>query len=104
MILDMLRMQGADLSQPREVLHYSYFADQAAADAAAAQEREAGYEVRVEPSAAGDSKWVALATAQRVVDETLSTGRVPGSSRSPRSTAASTTAGKPPPPRCSSTS
>ncbi len=74
MILDMLRMQGADLSQPREVLHYSYFADQAAADAAAAQEREAGYEVRVEPSAAGDGKWVALATAQRVVDETTVDG------------------------------
>lgn len=70
MILDMLRLQGADLSRPREVLHYSYFGDEAVAEAAAASMREARYDVRVEPSAAGDGKWLALATGERVVDET----------------------------------
>jgi hypothetical protein len=74
MILDMLRLQGADLSLPREVLHYSYFADEATANAAADAIRGAGYEVRVEPSSAGDGTWLALATGERVVDETTVDG------------------------------
>jgi regulator of RNase E activity RraB len=70
MILDMLRLKDADLAQAREVLHHSYFADRAAADAAAVAMREAGWNVSVDESMAGDGRWHALATAVRVVDET----------------------------------
>jgi regulator of RNase E activity RraB len=69
LILDQLRNHGADLTQPREVLHYSYFADRAAADAAAGAMRDAGYRVTVEESASGDGTWLALATAELIVDE-----------------------------------
>jgi hypothetical protein len=69
LILDMLRLKGADLAQPREVLHYSYFADGAAAEAAAGTMREAGWEVTVAESAGGAGRWLARATALRVVDE-----------------------------------
>ena len=69
LILEQLRSHGADLTQPREVRHYSYFADRAAADAAAEAMREWGYGVTVEESATGDGTWLALATAEVVVDE-----------------------------------
>lgn len=69
LILATLRQHGADLRLRREVLHYSYFAERAAADAAAGEIRAAGYDVKVEPSAAGDGQWLALAAAERIVDE-----------------------------------
>ncbi len=74
LILDMLRGQGADLSLPREVLHYTYFPRRDEAESAAAELRGAGWEVRVDESAAGDGKWLALATAERIVDETTVDG------------------------------
>ena len=69
MILDQLRSHGADLTQPREVLHYSYFADRVAADAAANAIRASGYRVTIDGSASGDGTWLALATAEVVVDD-----------------------------------
>jgi hypothetical protein len=68
-ILDQLRSHGADLTQPREVLHYSYFADRVAADAAADAIRASSYRVTVEESASGDGTWLALAMTEFVVDE-----------------------------------
>ena len=71
LILGQLRTAGADLTQPREVLQYLYFPTEAAADEAADALRAYGYEVKVRPSAtdAAANPWLALATAELVVDE-----------------------------------
>jgi hypothetical protein len=52
---------GADLSQPRHVLHYLYVATQEAADAASTTATDAGWEAEAQPSAAGDGTWCVLA-------------------------------------------
>jgi regulator of ribonuclease activity B len=70
LVLDQLRRAGADLSQPREVLHYAYASTRDGADALAAAVRGDGYDVEVRDSATGGPRpWLVLATAQRVVDE-----------------------------------
>jgi Regulator of ribonuclease activity B len=70
LVLDQLRQAGADLSQPREVLHYLYAPTREDADALAAAVRAEGYEVEVRDSATGGPRpWLVLATAHRVVAE-----------------------------------
>ena len=72
LVLRELEQAGADLTKPREVLHYLYFPTEEAADEAAEALRAAGYEVAVQPSAAGSASrnpWLALATIEAVVNE-----------------------------------
>lgn len=73
LVLAQLRALGADLSQPRDVRHYLYFANEASADAAARELRELGYNVEVGPAAGADepapNPWCVLASAERVADE-----------------------------------
>src|SRR3712207_1848767 len=64
-VVEALRDAEADLSTPREVEHYLYFDDEAAARAAA--EQVSGYRVEVEPSAGDDGRWLLLLTHEMVV-------------------------------------
>jgi hypothetical protein len=59
LVLDQLRQAGADLTVPRHVLHYLYFAEGFAAEAAAAQAAAHGFETATtEPEpAAGVEAW-----------------------------------------------
>jgi len=70
MVIDRLRQAGADLSRPREVIHYLYLPTQEAATAAADRLRNAGYTTEVRPAAGppGPNPWLALATIEQVVD------------------------------------
>ena len=69
LILDELRSLGADLSQPREVLHYLYVPTEAAAAEASQQARDQGYTTEVLPAAeqAGPHPWLVLATTDEVL-------------------------------------
>lgn len=73
LIVQQLRLLGADLSRPREVLHFVYFPTKEDADSAAKELRGEGYEVEVQPSADADTQppnpWLALARKDAVVDE-----------------------------------
>lgn len=59
-LIQMVAM-GADLTQPRHVLHYLYVPTSDAAEDAAGSAREVGWEVQVQPSAADDGTWCVLA-------------------------------------------
>lgn len=69
LILDQLRSIGADLSQPREVLHYLYLPTREAADAVGADVEPRGYAVEIRPAAGppGPNPWLCLATIVSVV-------------------------------------
>jgi hypothetical protein len=73
LIVHQLRLLGADLSRPREVLHFVYFPTKEDAEDAAAELRGEGYAVEVQPSADADTNppnpWLALARKDTVVDE-----------------------------------
>jgi hypothetical protein len=73
LIVQQLRLLGADLSRPREVLHFVYFPTREDAEDAASELRGEGYTVEVEPSADSDqgppNPWLALARNETVVDE-----------------------------------
>ena len=73
LIVQQLRLLGADLSKPREVLHFVYFPTKEVADDAASELRNEGYTVEVKPSADSDTgppnPWLALARKDTVVDE-----------------------------------
>jgi hypothetical protein len=64
--LDALRRAGADLSQPRHVLHFLYFPNREDAVAAADVLRAEGWTVVVDAAAVG-SNWLARAEGTRVV-------------------------------------
>jgi hypothetical protein len=67
-IIDQLRSHGADLSRPRDTVHWLYFADQSAAGQASGRLKSEGYSVRVGPSAkAGSSQWSVEAHCSMVV-------------------------------------
>jgi hypothetical protein len=72
-IVSQLRSLGADLSRPREVVHYLYLPTREAAEQAAEELRGEGYSVEVRTAAEGGrpapNPWVALATIDTVVDE-----------------------------------
>lgn len=70
MILGQLRSLGSDLALPRHVVHYSYFPDQARAQAAAAEVSRSGHEAEARPPAAGYPDWCVVAEITAVVDET----------------------------------
>jgi regulator of RNase E activity RraB len=69
LIVEQLRSMGADLSKPREVLHYVYLPSQEAAQAAGSELQAKGYSVEVRPAAGppGPNPWLCLATIEEVV-------------------------------------
>ena len=73
-VLKELRKIGANLSKPREVIHFLYFPTQVAAEKAATQLRGEGYAIDVRPAAnAGENPpnpWLMEARIHAVVDET----------------------------------
>jgi Regulator of ribonuclease activity B len=73
-VLKELRKIGANLSKPREVIHFLYFPTQVAAEKAATHLRGEGYAIDVRPAAdAGENPpnpWLMEARIHAVVDET----------------------------------
>lgn len=69
MIVDQLRDLGANLSLPREVLHYVYVPTESAAAAASAELRKAGFTTQVRPAAGppGPNPWLVVATVEEIV-------------------------------------
>jgi hypothetical protein len=69
LIIEQLRGMGADLSKPREVLHYLYVPTRVAAEAARDALAPEGYAVEVRPAAGppGPNPWLCLATIEQVV-------------------------------------
>jgi Regulator of ribonuclease activity B len=72
-VLKQLRRLGANLSRPREVVHFLYFPTQVAAEQASHQLRGEGYMIDVRPAAnAADNPpnpWLMEARNYAVVDE-----------------------------------
>src|SRR5918995_373228 len=73
-VLKQLRRLGANLSRPREVIHFLYFPTQVAAEQASHQLRGEGYAIDVRPAANADQNppnpWLMEARIRAVVDET----------------------------------
>jgi len=71
LVLEQLRSAGADLTKPREVLHYLHARTREDAERAAPQVRAAGYEVELrEPDPedlATSHPWIVIATTHAVV-------------------------------------
>jgi hypothetical protein len=69
MIVEQLRGLGANLSLPREVLHYLYLPSEPAAAAASAELRKAGFTTQIRAAAGppGPNPWLVLATTEEVV-------------------------------------
>ncbi len=78
MVLKELRKIGANLSKPREVIHFLYFPTQVAAEKAATQLRGEGYAIDVRPAANAEENppnpWLMEARIHAVVDETTVAG------------------------------
>src|SRR5918992_5893311 len=72
-VLRQLRRLGANLSRPREVVHFLYFPTQVAAEQASHQLRGEGYTIDVRPAANAaenpPNPWVMEARNYVVVDE-----------------------------------
>ena len=73
MLLDLMRKQGANFSNPFTLQHYLYLPSEEAAEDAAGDLRSLGYEVEVRRSASNKPNdpvpWLALATEGTLVDE-----------------------------------
>ena len=73
MVLAELERNGADLTEPRDLVHYLYVPSQAAANEAAAELRSLGYTAKPQRGAGsqpGDANpWLVLANIDAVVDE-----------------------------------
>lgn len=73
-VLKELRKIGANLSKPREVIHFLYFPTQVAAEKASTKLRGEGYAIDVRPAANADENppnpWLMEARVHAVVDET----------------------------------
>jgi hypothetical protein len=68
-VLGQLMKAGADLTQPRHVVHYLYFGSRDAADAAAADAQGGGFTTAVkEPLVQFPGQWRLVAERQGVVD------------------------------------
>jgi hypothetical protein len=69
MIVEQLRGLGANLSLPREVLHYLYLPTESAAAAASEELRKVGFTTKTSPAAGppGPNPWLVLATTEEVV-------------------------------------
>jgi hypothetical protein len=73
LVLEELGAAGADLSQPREVVHYVHLPSREAAEAFAPMVRNLGFEPQIRepgPEAADDTRpWTVSATSHMVVTE-----------------------------------
>ena len=65
--LRQLAGRGADLAQPRHVVHFLYFEDEGDARAAADLAQEAGWSTSVEPPGENVKVWTVRADATRIV-------------------------------------
>ena len=72
--LQQLQALGADLTKPRHVIHYVYFADEEAARRAAREMEQAGYSITVVSPDERFLEWRVHADAMRVVSETTIDG------------------------------
>jgi hypothetical protein len=68
--LRQLAGRGADLAQPRHVIHFLYFADEADARTAAELARGAGWTASVERPGENVKDWTVRADGNRVVSST----------------------------------
>jgi Regulator of ribonuclease activity B len=68
LLLRQLAGLGADLSQPRHVLHYLYFADEASATAAERHVAGAGYETTLRPPDENIAQWSLCAETNGVIN------------------------------------
>jgi hypothetical protein len=68
LILRQLQGLGADLTRPRHVLHFLYFAEEAGAREAAEAVESAGYEVTLTRPDETVAQWSIKAESTRVVD------------------------------------
>lgn len=68
LILRQLEGRGADLTRSRHILHFLYFADEAAAKRAVSAIESAGYEVTLTGPDEDPARWSVRAEATRVVD------------------------------------
>ena len=67
-VIDQLRKAGADLSQPRDTVHYLYFQTEDGAKIAADKLRTHGLTAVVQPAAAGSDPWLVKANHDLVVN------------------------------------
>jgi hypothetical protein len=67
LVLRQLTGLGADLTKPRHVIHYLYFAEESDARAAAEAAEDTGYHAWVEPPAGRSEQWSVRADATRLV-------------------------------------
>jgi hypothetical protein len=69
LIVDELRGLGADLAQPREIVHYLYLPSEEAASTASQTLRDAGYaaDVRFAAGPPGANPWLVLATKEEIL-------------------------------------
>jgi len=65
--LKQLEGRGADLTQPRHVLHFLYFSNEAAAQRAADEIERAGYNATVDAPSETILEWTVRAEGNRVV-------------------------------------
>jgi hypothetical protein len=68
--LRQLAGRGADLAQPRHVIHFLYFAEESDARAAATAVEEAGWTVVVEEPGETIEEWTVRADGTRIVSST----------------------------------
>ena len=61
-VIEQLRIAGSNLSRPHPIDFYVYVPSKEAALRISGALSGQGFQVKVEPSAAGDSKWLALAS------------------------------------------
>lgn len=67
LVVRQLQGRGADLSQPRHVIHFIYFADESDARAAADEIDRAGYDATVLDPTEDVAEWTVRAESYRVV-------------------------------------
>lgn len=68
LVVRQLQGRGADLAQPRHVIHFLYASSEGQALAAAEAIRGAGWDATVEPPAEAASEWTVRADGYRIVD------------------------------------
>lgn len=67
-VIEQLQKAGADLSQPRDTVHYLYFQTAQDANVAAEMLRAHGLTAEAKPAASGNDPWVVIANHDYVVN------------------------------------
>lgn len=65
--LRQLAARGADLAQPRHVIHFLYFGDETDARAAAEELEDAGWSTTLDPPSTNVTVWTVRADGHRIV-------------------------------------